>query len=59
MTDDLLHDMNKWTDNMDTTQWYYLAIQEATNSHDYTRKTFGYEMWNYMLNDPDWTRYER
>ena len=56
---DLLPDMNKWSDNMDTTKWYYLAIQEATNSHDYTRKTFDYEMWKRMLLDPDWSRYER
>ena len=56
---DLLPDMNKWSDNMDTSKWYYLDIQEATNSHDYTRKTFGYEMWKRMLDDPDWSRYER
>ena len=56
---DLLPDMNKWSDNMDTTKWYYLAVQEATNSHDYTRKTFNYEMWKRMLLDPDWSRYER
>ena len=56
---DLLPDMNKWSDNMDTTKWYYLDIQEATNSHDYTRKTFNYELWKRMLLDPDWSRYER
>ena len=56
---DLLPDMNKWSDNMDTSKWYYLAIQEATNSHDYMRKTFDYEMWKRMLLDPDWSRYER
>ena len=33
---DLLTNMNKWTDNMDTSKWYYLDVQEATNSHDYT-----------------------
>ena len=56
---DLLPDMNKWSDNMDTTKWYYLDIQEATNSHDYIRKTFDYELWKRMLLDPDWSRYER
>ena len=56
---DLLNDMNKWTDNMDTTKWYYLDVQEATNSHDYTRKTNNYEMWKKMLADPDWAKYER
>ena len=56
---DLLTDMNKWTDNMDTSKWYYLDVQEATNSHGYTRKTFNYELWRQMLPDPDWSRYER
>lgn len=28
--------MKKWPDNMDTSAWYYAAVQEATNSHDYT-----------------------
>ena len=28
--------MKTWPDNMDTTAWYYAAVQEATNSHDYT-----------------------
>lgn len=56
---DLLTNMNKWTDNMDTSKWYYLDVQEATNSHSYTRKTFNYELWRQMLPDPDWSRYER
>lgn len=56
---DLLNNMNKWTDNLDTTKWYYLDVQEATNSHDYTRKTNNYEMWKKMLADPDWAKYER
>ncbi len=56
---DLLTNMNKWTDNLDTSKWYYLDVQEATNSHAYTRKTFNYELWRQMLPDPDWSRYER
>ena len=56
---DLLNNMNKWTDNMDTTKWYYLDVQEATNSHDYTRKTNNYEMWKKMRTDPNWAKYER
>ena len=56
---DLLTNMNKWTDNMDTSKWYYLDVQEATNSHAYTRKTFNYELWRQMLPDSDWSRYER
>lgn len=50
---DLLTNMNKWTDNLDTSKWYYLDVQEATNSHGYTRKTFNYELWRQMLPDPD------
>ena len=34
---DLLSDMVVWTDNTEDA-WYYLAVQEATNSHTYTRK---------------------
>ena len=56
---DLLTNMNKWTDNLDTSKWYYLDVQEATNSHGYTRKTFNYELWRQMIPDPDWSRYER
>ena len=39
--EDLHNDMIKWSDNSDTSAWYYLAVQEATNSHYYktSRKT--------------------
>ena len=33
--DSLLVGMKLWPDNMDTSKWYYLAVQEATTSHDY------------------------
>ena len=32
---DLLDSMIKWPDNSDASAWYYLAVQEATNSHAY------------------------
>lgn len=35
---DLLDGMKTFTDNMDTASWYYLALQEAANGHDYVRK---------------------
>ena len=35
--DDLLPNMTVWTDNANPKAWYYLAVQEATNSHDYER----------------------
>lgn len=56
---DLLNNMNKWSDNMDVDAWYYLAVQEATNSHDYRRKSSSYEHWIRMLEDPNWAKYER
>jgi hypothetical protein len=58
---DLLDDMNIWSDNLDTSKWYYLAVQEATNSHSYQYVTDenGYEYWLERMVDPDWIRYER
>ena len=56
---DLLGDMNRWTDNMDTSMWYYLDVQEATNSHAYAAGPFGGERWYQMLADPDWSGYKR
>lgn len=55
---DLLADMVKWPDNMDTKTWYYLDAQEATNSHDHNRKTNGCETWTKLTKAPDWKAYE-
>ena len=39
-SDDLLADeMVQWTDNADPAAWYYLAVQETTNSHHYDYHT--------------------
>lgn len=57
--DDLLDDMVTWPDNMDTTKWYYLAVQEATNSHDYCRKANGYEYWTDLREVRDWAALEQ
>ena len=54
---DLLPDMNVWPD-CNPGDWFYLAVQEATNSHDYKHKAGNYETWISMKQDPDWTRYE-
>lgn len=54
---DLLHGMNVWPD-CDPSDWFYLAVQEATNSHDFKHKAGNYESWTRMIPDPDWTRYE-
>lgn len=57
--EDLLPNMNVWNDNLDTSKWYYLDVQEATNSHDYFRKYGGNESWVQMIADPDWKALER
>ena len=54
---DLLPGMNVWPD-CNPGDWFYLAVQEATNSHDYKHKAGNYETWTGMNKDPDWTRYE-
>ncbi len=54
---DLLPGMNVWPD-CSPSDWFYLAIQEATNSHDYRHKAGSYETWTGLNADPDWTRYE-
>lgn len=54
---DLLPGMNVWPD-CKPGDWFYLAIQEATNSHDYRHKVGSYETWTGLNADPDWTRYE-
>lgn len=54
---DLLPGMNVWPDCRPG-DWFYLAIQEATNSHDYRRKAGSYETWTDLNANPDWTRYE-
>lgn len=54
---DLLPGMNVWPDCRPG-DWFYLAIQEATNSHDYRHKAGSYEIWTGLNANPDWTRYE-
>ena len=51
--------MRLWIDNADPTKWYYLAIQEATNSHDYERKENGTEFWTSLIEDRDWSLLEQ
>ena len=58
--DDLLPDMITWTDNADKKAWYYLAIQEATNSHNYKYKENSeYEKWTELRETRDWTQLEK
>ena len=43
---DLLSGMTTFTDNSDSAQWYYLHVQEATNTHSYSLKSDGvHESW--------------
>ena len=42
--------------------WYYIAIQEASNSHEYQRSVYeaeGDEMWLRLRDNVDWTKLEK
>lgn len=54
---DLLPGTNVWPD-CNPGDWFYLAVQEATNSHDFEHKAGNYETWTKLMKNPDWTRYE-
>lgn len=47
---DLLKGMKIWSDNKPGT-WYYLTVQEATNSHAFTRKDDVHEQWTKLTAD--------
>ena len=55
-TSALLSGMKTWKDNADTARWYYLDVQEATNSHTYTGAPT--ETWTSLAATPDWSQYE-
>ncbi len=56
---DLLDGMTTFVDNADTNAWYYLNIQEATNSHNYGRKSDGvHEKWTGLNANPNWAELE-
>lgn len=58
--EDLLENMTKWTDNADTNAWYYLAVQEATNSHYYEYKEKSqYEKWTELRETRDWSELDK
>ena len=58
--EDLLPNMTVWTDNANPKAWYYLAVQEATNSHYYEFKTNSqYEKWTELRETRDWTQLEK
>ena len=53
--DAFLPGMKTWSDNT-ADKWYYLDVQEATNSHSYTIKDS--EKWTALNADPNWSLYE-
>lgn len=54
---DLLPDMITWTDNADTSSWYYLPVQEATNSHYYEfKENSKHEKWTELRETRDWSK---
>ncbi|MCL2046386.1 MAG: isopeptide-forming domain-containing fimbrial protein [Oscillospiraceae bacterium] len=66
--DDLLPDeMKNWVDNANKTAWYYIAIQEASNSHEAEYKIeklvpgqdFEYEFWTELIPNWDWAEMEK
>ena len=57
---DLLPGMATWPDNANQNAWFYLYIQEATNSHDFEMKADGvHETWTEIREPRDWTVLER
>ena len=54
---DLLDSMVTWPDNKPS-DWHYLAVQEATNSHDFNRQGEVGESWTKLTSVPDWKRYQ-
>ena len=54
---DLLNSMVTWPDNKPS-DWHYLAVQEATNSHDFNRQGEVGESWTKLTSVPDWKRYQ-
>ena len=59
-TEDLHKDMIQWPDNQNTAAWYYLAVQEATNSHDcqLKDKESKYETWTKLNDVKKWAELE-
>ena len=49
---DLLPNMVAWPDNANVNAWYYLAMQEATNSHNHERRGV-FEYWTELIS-PRW-----
>ena len=58
--DDLHKDMKTWPDNQKESAWFYLAVQEATNSHyQKLKKDAIHETWESMRETRDWAALEK
>ena len=55
--EDLLDGMIQWPDNQPS-DWYYINMQEATNSHDFKQKGEINEYWTKLTENPNWDRYK-
>ena len=57
--DHFLSNMITWPDNSNPNAWYYEAVQEATNSHDYERvDNTSPETWTEITQPRDWDALE-
>jgi hypothetical protein len=58
--DDLLDGMKVWSDNRDEGSWFFLYVQEATNSNAFEKKADGiHKTWMELLPMRDWAVLER
>ncbi len=57
-TEDLEPSMTKWSDCAEDA-WYFIPVQEATNSHTHEMKNNVYEKWTALELLHDWTQYEK
>jgi len=57
---DLLPNRTVWPDMTNSSAWYYIDLQEATNSHSYDVKDAGFhETWLELIPCPNWVALER
>lgn len=63
--ENMTEDMVTFTDNADESKWYYAAVQEAANAHEYVRtgkkltdEDFKGERWTKTLPATDWAALE-
>ena len=58
--DKLLPNMIELPDNLSTSEWYYVEVQESTNSHEFDRVNPNYpETWLKLLPVRDWAALEK